>query len=133
MLGALVFRGVFIAAGALLIENFSWILYIFAAFLLYAGWRMIRHRNQHLEPDRSAVPRVFRRTVPMTDAFYGQKFLVRRDGVLLATPLLAVLVLIEVADVVLAVDSIPAISAITDELLLVLTANALAILGLRAM
>ncbi len=133
VLGALVFRGLFIAAGALLIENFSWILYVFAAFLIYTGWRMIRTRNEHVHPERSRVLRWFRRVVPMTDAYHGQRFLVRKQGVLLATPLLAVLVLVEVTDIVFAVDSIPAIFAVTDEAFLVFTANAFAILGLRAM
>ena len=133
VLGALVLRGIFIAAGAVLIQSFSWILYVFAAFLLWTGYRMIRQRNEHLRPDQSAVLRLFRRVVPMTEAYHGQKLLVRRRGVLLATPLLAVLVLIEGTDVVFAVDSIPAIFAITDEVFLVFTANAFAILGLRAM
>jgi tellurite resistance protein TerC len=133
VLGALVFRGIFIAAGALLIQHFSWVLYVFAAFLLFTGYRMIRRRDEHLDPERSRVLRGFRRFVPMTGAYHGQKLLVRRDGVLLATPLLAVLVLIEVTDVVFAVDSIPAIFAVTDEVFLVFTANAFAILGLRAM
>ena len=133
VLGALIFRGIFIAGGSVLIASFSWILYIFAAFLLWTGYKMIRQRNEHLDPERSAVLRGFRRFVPMTEAYHGQKLLVRRDGVLLATPLLAVLVLIEVTDVVFAVDSIPAIFAVTDEVFLVFTANAFAILGLRAM
>ncbi|GAB2608243.1 TerC family protein [Kocuria arenosa] len=133
VLGALVFRGIFIAAGAVLIQNFSRVLYVFAAFLLYTGWRMIRRRNEHLDPEQSMVLRGFRRFVPMTEAYHGQKLLVRRNGVLLATPLLAVLVLIETTDVVFAVDSIPAIFAVTDEVFLVFTANAFAILGLRAM
>ncbi len=133
VLGALVFRGLFIAGGAVLIQNFSWILYIFAAFLLWTGWKMIRERNVHLDPEKSAVLRVFRRFVPMTDAYHGQRFLVRKGGVLLATPLLAVLVLVEATDVIFAVDSIPAIFAVTDEVFLVFTANAFAILGLRAM
>lgn len=133
VLGALVFRGIFIAAGAVLIQNFAWILYLFAAFLLYTGYKMIRQRKDHLDPERSAVLRLFRRFIPMTDTYHGQKLLVRRGGVLLATPLLAVLVLIEVTDVVFAVDSIPAIFAVTDEVFLVFTANAFAILGLRAM
>ncbi|MCC2592381.1 TerC family protein [Tessaracoccus sp. OS52] len=133
VLGALVLRGAFIAVGAVLIENFSWVLYVFAAFLLYTGWRMIKQRNEHLDPEQSVVLRLFRRFVPMTDAYYGQRFLVRRSGVLLATPLLAVLVLIEATDVVFAVDSIPAIFAVTDEPFLVFTANAFALLGLRAM
>ncbi|MHA7274375.1 TerC family protein [Arthrobacter sp. TMT4-20] len=133
VLGALVFRGIFIAAGAVLIQNFAWILYVFAAFLLYTGYRMIRQRNDHLNPEQSLVLRGFRRFVPMSEAYHGQKLLVRRNGVLLATPLLAVLVLIEFTDVVFAVDSIPAIFAVTDEVFLVFTANAFAILGLRAM
>ena len=133
VLGALVFRGIFIAAGSVLIASFSWVLYLFAAFLLYTGYRMIRTRDEHLDPERSTALRLFRRWVPMTDAYHGQRFVVRRGGVLLATPLLAVLVLVEVTDVVFAVDSIPAIFAVTDEPFLVFTANAFAILGLRAM
>lgn len=133
VLGALVFRGVFIAAGAALIESFSWVLYVFAAFLVLTGWRMLRQRNEHIDPSRSRVLRAFRRVVPMTDAYHGQRLLVRRGGVVLATPLLAVLVLVEVTDVVFAVDSIPAIFAVTDEAFLVFTANAFAVLGLRAM
>ena len=133
VLGALVFRGIFIAGGALLIENFAWILYVFAAFLLWTGYKMLRQRDEHVDPEKSAVLRLFRRFVPMTEVYHGQKLLVRRRGVLLATPLLAVLVLIEATDVLFAVDSIPAIFAVTDEVFLVFTANAFAILGLRAM
>ena len=133
VLGALVFRGAFIAGGAALIESFGWVLYLFAAFLLWTGYRMLRQRDDHLDPERSRAWRLFRRHVPMTDAFHGQRLLVRRGGVLLATPLLAVLVLVEVTDIVFAVDSIPAIFAVTDDVFLVFTANAFAILGLRAM
>lgn len=133
VLGALVFRGAFIAAGSVLIASFSWVLYLFAAFLLYTGWKMVRQRNEHLDPERSRALRAFRRWVPMTDAYHGQRFLVRKGGVVLATPLLAVLVLVEVTDIIFAVDSIPAIFAVTDEPFLVFTANAFAILGLRAM
>lgn len=133
VLGALVFRGVFIAVGAALIANFSWVLYVFAAFLIWTGYRMLRSRDEHLDPEKSRALRWFRRYVPMTDAFHGQRLMVRKSGVLVATPLLAVLVLIEVTDVVFAVDSIPAIFAVTDEPFLVFTANAFAVLGLRAM
>lgn len=133
VLGALVLRGAFIAAGAVLIANFSWVLYLFAAFLIWTGYRMIRQRDQHIDPEKSLTLRAFRRWVPMTDAYHGQRFLVRHQGALLATPLLAVLVLVEVTDVVFAVDSIPAIFAVTDEPFLVFTANAFALLGLRAM
>jgi tellurite resistance protein TerC len=133
VVGALVLRGAFIAGGAVLIERFSWVLYLFAVFLIYTGYRMARQRNEHLDPGPSRALRLFRRWVPMTDAYHGQRFVIRRDGALLATPLLAVLVLVEVTDVVFAVDSIPAIFAVTDEPFLVFTANAFAILGLRAM
>ncbi len=133
VLGALVFRGVFIAAGSVLIASFSWILYLFAAFLLYTGWRMLRQRNEHIDPERSRALALFRRWVPMTDAYHGQRLLIRRGGLVLATPLLAVLVLVEVTDIIFAVDSIPAIFAVTSEPFLVFTANAFAILGLRAM
>ncbi|WP_409331627.1 TerC family protein [Trujillonella humicola] len=133
VLGALVFRGIFIAGGSVLIASFGWVLYLFAAFLLWTGFRMIRQRDEHLDPGKSRAVRLFRRYVPMTDAYHGQRFVIRRGGVLLATPLLLVLVLVEVTDVIFAVDSIPAIFAVTDEPFLVFTANAFAILGLRAM
>ncbi|GIG28467.1 TerC family protein [Cellulomonas marina] len=133
VLGALVLRGAFIAAGAAAIDAFSAILYVFAAFLLWTGVQMIRTRDAHIDPSRSRVVRWFRRAVPMTDTFHGQRFLVRRHGALLATPLLLVLVLVEVTDVIFAVDSIPAIFAVTSEPFLVFTANAFALLGLRAM
>ncbi|MGL4338885.1 MAG: TerC family protein [Rhodoglobus sp.] len=133
VLGALVFRGIFIAAGGALIENFSWVLYLFGAFLVFTGIQMLRHRNEHFNPETSRTLRWFRKHVPMTDSFYGQRLMVRKAGVILATPLLAVLVLVEVTDIVFAVDSIPAIFAVTSEPFLVFTANAFAILGLRAM
>ena len=133
VVGALVFRGAFIAGGSVLIERFSWVLYVFAAFLLYTGYRMVRQRNEHLNPENSRALKLFKRYVPMTDAYHGQRFFIRRNGVLLATPLLAVLVLVEITDIVFAVDSIPAIFAVTDEPFIVFTANAFAILGLRAM
>jgi tellurite resistance protein TerC len=133
VVGALVLRGAFIAAGAAVIDTFSAILYVFAAFLLWTGVQMIRNRYTHIDPSESKVVSWFRRVVPMTDTFHGQRFLVRRHGVLLATPLLLVLVLVEVTDVIFAVDSIPAIFAVTSEPFLVFTANAFALLGLRAM
>ncbi|MGI5290613.1 TerC family protein [Nonomuraea polychroma] len=133
VVGALVFRGVFIAAGSVLIANFSWILYVFGAFLVLTGIRMARHRDETIDPGRSLTLRLLRRVVPVTDDYHGQRFLVRRAGRWVATPLLAVLVLVEVTDVIFAVDSIPAIFAVTSEPFLVFTSNAFAILGLRAM
>lgn len=133
VLGALIFRGAFIAAGSALIASFSWILYIFAAFLLFTGWKMLRQRNEHLDPSKSKALALFRRFVPMVEEYRGQRFTIRRAGKLVATPLLAVLVLVEVTDIIFAVDSIPAIFAVTEEPFIVFTANAFAILGLRAM
>jgi tellurite resistance protein TerC len=133
VLGALVLRGLFIAGGSVLIGRFSWILYLFAAFLVVTGIRMAVQRDEHVDPESSRTLRLFRRWVPMTDAYHGQRFLIRRNGLLVATPLLAVLALVEMTDVIFAVDSIPAIFAVTDEPFLVFTANAFAILGLRAM
>ncbi|GGN81428.1 tellurium resistance protein TerC [Nocardia rhizosphaerihabitans] len=133
VLGALVFRGVFIAAGSILIASFAWILYVFGAFLVVTGIKMARHSDETIDPDKSLVLRGFRRMVPMTDGYRGQHFWVKEGGRWLATPLLAVLVLVETTDIVFAVDSIPAIFAVTSEPFLVFTSNAFAILGLRAM
>jgi tellurite resistance protein TerC len=133
VIGALVFRAIFIAAGSALIASFSWILYVFAAFLLYTGYRMLRTRDTHVNPAESRTYQLFRRFVPMVDEYRGRRFVVKRAGKWVATPLLAVLVIIEVTDIVFAVDSIPAIFAVTSEPFLVFTANAFAILGLRAM
>jgi tellurite resistance protein TerC len=133
VLGALVFRAVFIAAGSVLIASFAWILYVFGAFLVLTGIRMALHRDETVDYENNAVLRVFRRIVPATDRMHGKKFLVREAGRWVATPLLTVLVLIEVTDIVFAVDSIPAIFAVTQEPFLVFTSNAFAILGLRAM
>jgi tellurite resistance protein TerC len=133
VLGALVFRAVFIALGSVLIASFSWVLYVFGAFLVLTGIRMARHRHDEPDPQKGAVIRWLRRVVPTTDDYDGQKLLVRRAGGLVATPLLLVLLLIEVSDIIFAVDSIPAIFAVTQEPFLVFTSNAFAILGLRAL
>lgn len=133
VVGALVFRGIFIALGAALIYQFSWILYLFAAFLLYTGVKMLQQRNEHYDPTKSKFYLWFNRKVRTTDKLYGQRMFVRIGGVLFATPLLVVLALVEFTDIIFAVDSIPAIFAVTDEPFLVFTANAFAVLGLRAM
>lgn len=133
VVGALVFRAIFIAAGSALIASAAWVLYVFGAFLVLTGIKMLMQRNEHVDPSRSLILRGLRRIMPMTDEYSGQKFLVRRAGRLMATPLLAVLIVIEVTDVIFAVDSIPAIFAVTQEPFLVFASNAMAILGLRAM
>ncbi|MDA8437143.1 MAG: TerC family protein [Actinomycetales bacterium] len=133
VLGALVFRGVFIAAGSALIASAAWVLYVFGAFLVITGWRMARSRNEHPDPANSRAVALVRRLIPTTPDFHGGRFWVRVDGRLLATPLLLVLVLVELSDIVFAVDSIPAVFAVTQEPFLVFTSNAFAILGLRAL
>lgn len=133
VLGALVFRGIFIAAGSVIIESFAWVLYLFAAFLIVTGIQMLRKRAEHSDPSNSKFFRWFSRIVPSTNEYHGQKLFIRRNGALIATPLLMVLALIEFTDIIFAVDSIPAIFAVTSEPFLVFTANAFAILGLRAM
>jgi tellurite resistance protein TerC len=133
VLGALVFRAIFIGAGSALIASYAWVLYIFGAFLILTGIKMMKQRNEHFDVSNSKTLKLFRRFVRTTDEYEGQKFLTRKNGILFATPLLAVLVLVEVTDIIFAVDSIPAIFAITQEPFLVFASNALAILGLRAM
>jgi len=133
VLSALVLRGVMILGGAALLERFHWVLYVFGAFLVLTGVRMYRHRDEHLDLDRSRVLRLARRVVPSTPVLHGQRFWVREGGRWVATPLFFVLLMVETTDVVFAVDSIPAIFAVTDEPFLVFTSNAFAILGLRAL
>lgn len=133
VVGALVFRAIFIAAGSWLIASFAWTLLIFGGFLIFTGVKMLAQRNEHIDLEKSKTLRLFRRFIPTTDTYEGQKFFVRRAGRLVATPLLAVVVIVEITDIIFAVDSIPAIFAVTQEPYLVFSSNALAILGLRAM
>lgn len=134
VLGAIVLRTIMIFAGSWLVTQFSWILYIFGAFLLFTGVKMAMAHNE----DASAVGdkpvvRWLRSHLRMTDTLEGEKFFTRRNGVLFATPLLLVLIMVELSDVIFAVDSIPAIFAVTTDPFIVLTSNLFAILGLRAM
>jgi tellurite resistance protein TerC len=133
ILGALVMRGILIALGATLIYNFHWIIYIFGAFLVFTGLKMLRHQEMQVDPDKNPLVRLLRRVLPVTPGYEGQKFLVRRDGRWWATPLLVVLILVETTDLIFAVDSIPAIFAITDDPFIVYTSNVFAILGLRSL
>ena len=133
VVGALVFRAIFIAGGAALLENFHWMIYVFGGFLVFTGIKMAMHRDLEMHPERNPALRLFKRVVPSTHEYHGQRFTIRQAGRRLATPLLAVLVLIETSDIIFAVDSIPAIFAVTDDPFLVFTSNAFAILGLRAL
>jgi tellurite resistance protein TerC len=131
--GALVLRAVFIFAGVALIETFDWVLYIFGAFLLLTAVRIARHHGTEVHPEANPVLRLVRRVVPSMPDYDGQKLFSRVSGRLLATPLFAVLVLVETTDVIFAVDSIPAILAVSREPFTVFASNAFAILGLRAL
>jgi tellurite resistance protein TerC len=132
ILGALIMRAVFIAAGVGLIHRFHWIVYVFGAFLVYSGIKLFRQGEAEIHPEKNPVLRLFRRWVPVTKDYEGDKFFVRRTG-LFATPLLVVLVVVETTDLLFAVDSIPAILAITRDAFIVYTSNVFAILGLRSM
>jgi tellurite resistance protein TerC len=132
--GALVLRGMFIFAGVSLIERFEWILYIFGAFLLYTAWKIAHHdEDEQVDYNANIAMRLVRRVVPTTSQYDGQKLFTRTNGKRFATPLFAVLVLIEATDVVFAVDSVPAILAVSREPFIVFAANAFAILGLRSL
>jgi tellurite resistance protein TerC len=132
--GALVLRGIFIFAGVALIEKFEWILYVFGAFLLYTAVKIARHDDsKHVDYNNNLAMRLVRRLVPTTDQYDGQKLFTRINARRFATPLFAVLILIEATDVVFAVDSVPAVLAVTREPFIVFASNAFAILGLRSL
>ena len=132
VLGALVMRGTFIAAGSWLLEQFHWVVYLFGAILLVTGVRMARQAEAY-DPARSRLLGLARRVLPLTDRYDGQHFWTREGGRRVATPLFLVLLLVEATDLVFAIDSIPAIFAVTQEPFLVYTSNVFAILGLRSM
>ena len=133
VLGAIVFRAVFIAAGSALLESFHGLIYVFGVLLLLTGVRMWRAKGHAVHPERNVVLRLLRRVIPVADDYDGQRLFTRRTGRLMATPLLAVLVVVETTDILFAVDSIPAIFAITTDPFLVFSSNAFAILGLRSL
>lgn len=132
VLGALVMRGVFILVGIGLIRAFHWVTYVFGAFLAYSGIRLLGEKAAQVEPERNPVLRLFRKWMPITEDYEGERFFVQRGG-LYATPLLLVLLVVETTDLLFATDSIPAVLAITLNAFIVYTSNVFAILGLRAM
>jgi len=132
ILGALITRGIFILAGVSLIRRFEWLTYVFGALLVYSGIKLLRQGGEEIDPERNPVLRMFRKWMPVTDDYEGEKFWVRRPG-LYATPLVVVLLVVETTDIVFAVDSIPAVLAITLNAFIVYTSNVFAILGLRSM
>lgn len=139
ILGALIMRGVMIGLGAYLIHRFAWILYVFGAFLVWTGYRMARQDERTIEPEANPVIRLVRRMVPVTDSYRGASFFIHEPAGpgaasrRMATPLFVVLVLVETTDLIFAVDSIPAVFAVTRDPFLVYSSNVFAILGLRAL
>jgi len=133
IVGAVLTRGAFIAVGAAAIHHFRWILYFLGAFLLYASIRIVLQKEAEIDPSRNPVLRLFRRLIPVAEDETGSRFTVRRQGRLMATPLLAVLIVVEAVDVTFAVDSIPAVFGVTTDVFIVLTSNVFAILGLRSL
>jgi tellurite resistance protein TerC len=133
ILGALVMRVIFIYAGIELIDRFHWLIYIFGGFLIITGLRMVLGGDSKLEPEKNPVVKLVRKVFPVTKSFQDDNFFVRIGGKLWATPLFVVVILIETTDLIFAVDSIPAILAITDDPFIVYTSNVFAILGLRSL
>ena len=132
ILGALIMRGVFILAGVGLIQRFHWIVYVFGAFLVYSGVKLFLQDKAEIHPEKNPVLGLLRRWIPVTKDYEGNKFFIRRPG-LYATPLFVVLLIVETTDLIFAVDSIPAILAISRDSFIVYTSNVFAILGLRSM
>ncbi len=133
ILGAIVMRAIMITLGAVLLDRYHWIIYVFGVILVITGIRMFRGGDEKIEPERNPLVRLARRFLPMTDQFEGQAFLVRPAGGLMFTPLFLVLLVVEWSDLVFAIDSIPAIFAITRDPFIVYSSNVFAILGLRAL
>ncbi len=127
------FRAIFLALGVQIVERFSPVLFLFAAILLYSAWKLIKGEDDDYDPSTSFALKAMRRVIPMKDEYHGTKFFVKEAGKRYGTPLLAVVVAIEAADLVFAVDSVPAVLAVSSDSFIVYTSNAFAILGLRAL
>jgi tellurite resistance protein TerC len=133
ILGALILRGLFIAVGTILVAKFHWILYVFGAFLVFTGIKLAFGEEKEIEPEKNPVLRLVRKFLPITTGYEGHNFFVRRNKKLMGTPLLIVLIVVETTDLLFALDSIPAIFAITLDPFIVYSSNVFAILGLRAL
>ncbi|MDR5690429.1 MAG: TerC/Alx family metal homeostasis membrane protein, partial [Armatimonadota bacterium] len=133
VLGAVVMRASLILVGVTLVKLFHWVLYLFGALLVYTGWKLFRHREETVDPSQNPVLRAVRRRFPVTETYVGGRFFLRREGRLWVTPLFLVLVVVESTDLMFAIDSIPAVLAITHHMFTAYTSNIFAILGLRAL
>ncbi|HEY7419757.1 MAG TPA: TerC family protein, partial [Ktedonobacteraceae bacterium] len=133
VLGALIMRGILIGLGSVLLESFHWIIYLFGAFLVFTGLRMIFQKQERIEPEKNPLFKLVRRVIPVTEDFEKGRFFVRRGGKLFATPMLLALVVIETTDLIFAVDSVPAVFAVATDPFIVYTSNVFALLGLRSL
>lgn len=133
ILGALIMRAIFIFAGVALISKFHWIIYLFGAFLIFTGAKMLVHKDEKIDPNKNPLVRLFKRFFPVSETMHGDRFFVKINAKIVATPLFVVLLLVEFTDLIFAVDSIPAILAISSDPFIIFTSNVFAILGLRAL
>ncbi|MFP6679445.1 MAG: TerC family protein [Dehalococcoidia bacterium] len=133
IVGAVVMRGFFIATGVALLETFGWLIFLFGGFLVFTGIKLAIRKEEEVDPSRNPVMRLARKFLPVTSEYDGQKFFTRRNGALMVTPLFMVLLGLETTDLIFAVDSVPAVLAISDDTFIIWTSNVFAILGLRAL
>lgn len=133
IIGALIMRAIFIFAGVAIISKFHWVIYIFGIFLVFTGIKMLFHKDEEVAPDKNPLVRLFKKFFPVTDQMHGGKFFVKINAKTFATPLFVVLLIVEFTDLIFAVDSIPAILAISNDTFIIFTSNVFAILGLRAL
>ncbi|MFJ9637088.1 TerC family protein [Streptomyces sp. NPDC101178] len=133
VIGALVFRAIFLTAGVAVVNRFTFVLFLFAAILFWSAWKILKDEEDSFDPGQSLAVRMLRKIMPVRDEYAGTRFVVKEEGKRVATPLLAVVAAIEAADLLFAVDSVPAVLAVSDDAFIVYTSNAFAILGLRAL
>ncbi|MEW5799471.1 MAG: TerC/Alx family metal homeostasis membrane protein [Bacteroidota bacterium] len=133
IIGVIILRGILIILGSALVQEFHWILYIFGAMLIYAGYRVVFGEDAKIEPEKNIAVKIFRKVMPVDNNYHGHNFFIKKEKVLIATPLFVCLLVVETTDVVFAIDSIPAIFAITTDPFIVLTSNLMAVLGLRSL
>lgn len=133
ILGALILRAIFIFAGVALISKFHWVIYLFGAFLVFTGFKMLFHKDEEIEPEKNPLVRLFKKFFPVSSEMHGNKFFVKVQAKTFATPLFIVLLVVEFTDLIFAVDSIPAILTISNDTFIIFTSNVFAILGLRAL
>ncbi|MGS0685800.1 TerC family protein [Nakamurella sp. GG22] len=133
VIGALIFRGIFLALGVAIVSTFTAVLFVFGAILIYSAYKLIKDDDESIDPGKSFAVRLLRKIVPVSDEYRGTKFFYKEAGKRIATPLFAVVVAIEAADLIFAVDSVPAVLAVSDNTFIIYSSNAFAILGLRAL